>query len=90
MKFVMSGNELCAFLVGFRICTFFEYGRLADQGHPVDEMIQRVNISPSLLFDIAALMKNKNVSPHAIYVVYRSLFYNVELPERDLRPVRLG
>lgn len=81
-QFVMMSNEFCAFVLGFRICVFFVYGHLADEGDDIAADLERIQVEPSLLFDIAALMKNKNVSPHSLYTVFRSLFYNLELPKR--------
>jgi hypothetical protein len=81
-RFVMSGNELCAFIVGFRICVFFVYGRLAEEVESLEQFIDSVILDDALVFDVAALMKNKNVSPHALYALYRALFHDLKRPPR--------
>lgn len=71
--FLQYANEWCSFLVGFHICLPFEAGRT-----PTTERLHElrtIRLRPQYLRDIAVLLHHKNVSPHSLYLIYRSLFY---------------
>jgi len=79
------GNEYAAFDIGFRICRYFEAKRIErspdrSEGAAVPQDIRNMNPSLSYLHDVAHFLKEKNVSPHALYLIYRSLFL-------ELRPM---
>lgn len=71
--FLEYSNEWCAFLVGFRICLPFEAARTP--GPARMEQLQTLRLKPEYLRDLAVLLHHKNVSPHSLYLIYRSLFY---------------
>ena len=55
------GHDYLAFCLGFKICSFFEkYG---------------CDIDINYIESICYVIKNKSISPHAMMMVYRSLFY---------------
>lgn len=62
------GEEFLAFDFGYKICLYYEMERLEN---PRSE-------PPALtlthLIDICHMLKFKNVSPHALYLIYKSIF----------------
>jgi hypothetical protein len=77
--FLNYGNEICAFRIGFSICLGFETRHL--------DKATRLALLPELILDhefvveTAKLLHFKNVSPQALYLIYRSLFYDLRIPE---------
>jgi hypothetical protein len=78
-NFVQFGNEIASFQVGFRICLTYE---AEARGGParVDQLSQ-IYLDPSFVLDVAKLLHYKNVSPHALYLIYRALFYRLFVPD---------
>lgn len=79
INFYRFGNELCALCVGFYICLAYEtYAmamREASDSTPVIYDGVGVKALPSnFLWEYPGLLKHKNVSPHGMYMLYRSLF----------------
>ena len=62
------GNVYLAFSCGYKICLYYEQG-VAPAGTEMPEPDQ------SYIESICYLMKYKNVSPHSLGFIYRSLFY---------------
>ena len=62
------GNVYLAFVCGYKICLYFEQGA-APAGTEMPEPDQ------NYIESICYLMKYKNVSPHSLGFIYRSLFY---------------
>jgi hypothetical protein len=75
--FLRYCNEWSAFLIGFRICLPFEADRLRGEARMQDLHTFRLN--PEYLRDLAVLLHHKNVSPHSLYLIYRSLFYHLRV-----------
>jgi len=65
-------NEILSFMVGFRICLFFEV-----DPRPGEKRTSQLAIELDLdyLKEVGVLLAHKNLSPHSLYVIYRSLFY---------------
>jgi hypothetical protein len=80
-KFLLSANEICAFLLGFRLCLYFEFKEQIDGRDHIGHLLQELTFASNLKFDVATLLKHKNVSPHALYLIYRTLFYDMKKPE---------
>ncbi|HEY0327746.1 MAG TPA: hypothetical protein VGC77_01505 [Rhodopseudomonas sp.] len=80
-RFLLAVNEVCAFLVGLRLCVYFEYKDLIDSTDHIGHRLQELHLARNLKFDIATLLRHKNVSPHALYLIYRTLFYDMTKPE---------
>ena len=81
-RFLLGANEICAFFVGFRICLYFEFKEEINSRDHIGHLLQELALESSLKFDIATLLKHKNVSPHSLYLIYRTLFYDMKRPER--------
>jgi len=77
-KFLLFGNEICSFLVGFHICLGFELAGLAAAKR--SEILSSYLLDGNFLFDASTLLHHKNVSPQALYLIYRGLFYNLLPP----------
>lgn len=84
-RFILSGNEICAFLLGFRICQFFEMSLTADPDEDVAARIRQINLEAHLIHDAATLLRHKNLSPHALYLIYRALFYRLDWSQYEER-----
>lgn len=75
-------NEFTAFDAGFRISRFFECKR--DDVYVMVKMLGRIPQRPTQISDltlsldfyqtICQFLKEKNVSPHALFLIYKSLF----------------
>ena len=63
------GNVLLAFSYGYQICLFFEQGSSKSANPKMPQL--DLNYIESICY----LMKYKNVSPHSLGFIYRSLFY---------------
>ena len=77
-RFLLSANEICAFLLGFRICQYFECEPLLTDVNDIAALIRKTNLERHLIYDVATLLRHKNLSPHALYLIYRALFYRLE------------
>lgn len=71
-------NELCAFLVGYQLCAYFALKDKIDESSDIVEQIGRLKLPINYILDITTLLKNKNVSPHALYLIYSSLFHDFD------------
>ena len=79
--FLHYGNEICSFMVGFRICLFFETARKSSSERLAE--LASIHLDPEFLRDVAVVFYEKNVSPHAVYMIYRSLFYEIRGDSRS-------
>ena len=85
--FLKYGNELCALLVGFLIALNYELqaneeqlraaGEYTDVGQRLAS-VREVRLSRRFVFEYPQLLKHKNFSWHALYMVYHSLFERFE------------
>ena len=78
IQFLERPNEICSFLLGFRICLFFQANRKV--GPERKEYLESVDLVPEFLKDASILLFAKQLSPHAMYLIYRSLFYEIKMP----------
>lgn len=62
------GNEYLAFDFGFQICRFYEISK--DGG---SKRAEELVLPPDYYQSLCHFMKYKNISPHAMYTIYRSL-----------------
>lgn len=78
--FLQFGNELCAFLIGYQICQYYQ-GFLA--GYQLEgvgflqnrsRVLRSMEVDPDTLRDVCVVLKHKSLSPHALYLTYRALF----------------
>lgn len=69
-------NEFTAFYAGFRICKYFEIKR-TDGGTWHTLHLDNLDIDAEYFHTICHFLKEKNVSPHALYLIYLSLFSNL-------------
>ncbi len=64
------GNELLAFDFGFNICAL--------RNCPIEpdgsRRVSMTGITPDYIHTISHFMKNKSVSPHALFLIYKALF----------------
>lgn len=66
---VTYGREYGAFMLGYAICLHVECNAL---GGPFEE--EKFQLSDAYIDDMMAFLKEKSVSPHAMYMIYRSIF----------------
>lgn len=80
IDFLRYGNEIAALLIGFQICLFYESARATRAANEVAfhrdraDYLRRVTFPQDLLMDYAMILKHKSLSPHSLYMMYRSLF----------------
>lgn len=74
---VQYGNVYAAFDIGLRICRYWEAAR-TDIKYPTEERerIKRFNIpqGSEYLADMCYTLAEKNISPHSLNMLYKSLF----------------
>lgn len=66
---IQFGNEHLAFTLGHEICLFFQCNR---RDMPLDP--KAFGFDSAFAHDINSTMKRKNMSPHALNLIYRALF----------------
>lgn len=78
-RFVEFGNEVASFFLGFHFCFRYEFEQRSWD-------LPTAHLDDDYVATIATLLKRKNVSPHAMYLIYKSLFtdFGQESGERDL------
>lgn len=69
--FCRSPNEVFAFDMMFRVCAAYEG---AVRG---DDSIATARLDRYYLNDVCMFLRNKSVSPHSLYLIYRSLFEKI-------------
>lgn len=65
-------NELTAFIIGLRLVLFHEACRFGYSDEMIVEVLKGYSYT-AIHHDIAVFLSHKSVSPHSIYLVYRSL-----------------
>jgi len=63
------GNEHLAFMIGYEICLFFACYR---SGMPLEPAA--FSYDSNFAHDVCSTLKRKNMSPHALSLIYRALF----------------
>lgn len=82
VQFFRYGNEMAALQIGFQICLFFECARNFPKGGNVESLggakridyLRQMRFPAELLADYAMILKHNSMSPHSLYLMYRSLF----------------
>ena len=74
--FTLYADELCGFLIAFRIIMYFEKN-VHGNGESLAKLRAQSTDEHLAVFDnlseICAMLKNKNMSPHAIYLMFKFL-----------------
>lgn len=70
---ICYSSEYPAFDLGYRICWFYEVGRL--ENGPGNPRVKAFYLDEDYIGAMCCFLKEKNVSPHALYLIYKSLFY---------------
>jgi hypothetical protein len=73
-EFLKNSSEAVAFIIGLRLCTYYRLRPSSAASVPFNLVLKDATPSFSYIMDAVNLMKNKNVSPHALYLIYNSLF----------------
>ncbi len=80
VKFSRFGNEICALLAGFYICMTYETVAMAERetdtqdARVISDAVAVRELPPHFLSEYPKLLKHKVLSPHSMYMLYRSLF----------------
>lgn len=81
---IQYGNVFAAFDIGLRICRYWESAR-TDIAYPdpVRTSIMNFEVSPrsEYIEDICYTLAEKNISPHSLNMLYKSLFMAFRLPK---------
>ena len=78
IHFARYGNEICALYTGFLICLSYETNMVANKQKVAPSDISLASMPGFLQSEYPRLMKHKEVSAHALYMVFRSLFETLE------------
>lgn len=69
-------NEYLAFDFCYQICKYYETHKTDQEGNSISsERARTLLLSPDYYKTACHFMKYKNVSPHAMQLIYQSLFY---------------
>jgi hypothetical protein len=64
-------NEYLAFDLGYQLCKYYEVKHLDKPSERARDLV----LSPDYYQTVCHFMKYKNVSPHALHLIYKSIFY---------------
>lgn len=84
VRYFKYGNELSAFLIGYKICINYEAQKIYGNSETVKPFAKRVDyirsldLGDDLMSDYLMLWKHKNMSPYAFYLMYKSLFTSAQ------------
>jgi hypothetical protein len=81
--FLKYGSELCAFFAGFWLCISFEFSSELEQLENIVETLHQYEIPKAFTEDVCKLLRHKEVSPHALYLIYRALFTSLRPKEKE-------
>ena len=77
-EFLQFHNERSAFDFGIQMCFNYKINELKDEGFSDEDIEMFINNlarkSKQMAWDTSILMKQKSVSPHTLYLVFKSLF----------------
>lgn len=86
-NFALFANEICSLGVGFSICLMYESNVFmkSQESSVVSingrmsrlDYIRRVRFPQSLVREFSKIIKHKNMSPYAMYMMYKSLFATI-------------
>lgn len=76
-RFVRFSNELCAFLIGLKICLYFENREIIGSDENGGVTFDKVHLPDDLERDLCELLRSNNVSPHALYLIYKALLTDI-------------
>lgn len=74
VRFIQYGNELAAFLIGYKLCLNYEMGRTQIAVGKQLDVARSLAVPTGILDDFIRILKHKNMSPYALYMMYKSLF----------------
>jgi len=63
-------NEFIAFEFGYQFCLFYEINKPGGS-----ERAERLSLSGDYYRTVCQFLKYKNVSPHALFLIFKNLFY---------------
>ncbi|TIV37024.1 MAG: hypothetical protein E5V91_19820 [Mesorhizobium sp.] len=75
-NFVAYASDIVAFMIGFQLSCYYSLGNHLKDAN-VSSRIQS-SVEYTYLMDVSRLMRMNNVSPHALYLIYRSIFLSNE------------
>lgn len=64
-------NEYVAFELGYQLCCFYEVNKSGGSARA-----SSLQLSEDYYWTMCHFLKYKNVSPHALFLIYKNLFYN--------------
>lgn len=80
VRFSRYGNEICALSAGFMICLSYELAAMEEREthgqktQVISDAVAVKELPRHFLSEYPKLLKHKNLSPHSMYMLYRSLF----------------
>jgi len=82
--FIQYGNEICALGIGLELCLYYEFiGKNTSTSNVQSitpdrlDYIKSCKLKSDSIRDYTMVLKHKNMSPHALYLLYKSLFTNL-------------
>lgn len=79
--FLRYSNEICAINIGMQICINYESAKIFSNGVSVAsgvgkriDYLRSISLPTDLVEDFSMILKYKNMSPHSLYLMFKSLF----------------
>lgn len=84
-RFAQYGNEIAALYAGFTVCLAYETAAMLEREegedgkpHIISDAIGVQSFPPYLQNEYPRILKHKSMSPHGMYMLFRSLFYQMQ------------
>jgi hypothetical protein len=81
-------NEVIAFAIGLKLVVFYECTERGLSDEAITASVAQSSVS-DLLHDVAVYLSHKNVSPHAIYLIYAALMRQSPIRAKGVQDVVL-
>ena len=73
-RFKNAPSELSAFVLGFNLAAYYTYPRYASEEYSIKGFMRDTRPTDAYLHDMCLYLKEKHVSPHSLYLIYRAFF----------------
>ena len=80
IAFLKFGNEVCAFMVAFRLATYFQFQPSLNAESDISARLKALVLDSYLLQDITRTMRYKSISADALFLILAALFIDIKKP----------
>lgn len=73
-RFLDAPNEILAFLLGFNLAAFYTFKVYKRDDYTLSMFMRDSRPTDKYIYDVSHYLKEKHVSPHSVYLIYRAFF----------------